>query len=215
MLCTVIPAVDPLEALSLARSSPTRCIEVRADFMESPELGVEAVGALSSRGYMVVATLRLESEGGLYGGEPREALSFAKAALRAGASMVDLGVDVLKAYGAPRGGRVLASIHSEHIDGEVASSALSALRIRGVEYVKVVGGSGGEDLAAAVDLVLKGGGRVSAFLPGRGPLSVLSRALAEVLGAPIVYGVHDSVQSRLDAAPPIGSILRVLRQSRG
>jgi 3-dehydroquinate dehydratase len=210
MLCTVLPATSVVEALALAESAPTRCVEVRADFLGGPGEGLEAVEALSSAGLRVVATLRLRGKGGLYAGPPADAARFASMALERGAWLADVDVRVIRARGVPAGSGVLASIHASTARG-VASAVEELLSLEGVEYVKVVLPPGAAGVAAG--LVEGGGGRVSAYLAGRGPESVLSRALAEILGAPVVYGVHDSVHWRVSAAPPISAVAGALRAS--
>ena len=215
MLCTIIPARRPGEALMLANSSPTRCVEVRADFMERPWEALDAVETLSSRGFFVVATLRLKGEGGLYDGPPRDAVSFSRKALERGARLVDVDARVLEAHGAPAGSGVIASIHSDVLDGNAVARAEDLLEAGVFEAVKVVGGGDVGEALLALKLDMEWRGKASAFLTGRGRLSVATRAAAEILGAPIVYGVHDGAESRLPHVPPISAIIKALRSWEG
>ncbi|MCE4611558.1 MAG: type I 3-dehydroquinate dehydratase [Desulfurococcales archaeon] len=215
MLCTIIPARSPGEALMLADSSPTRCVEVRADFMDRPWDALDAVEALASKGFFVVATLRLRGEGGLYDGPPIDAVSFSREALGRGARLVDVDARVLEAYGVPAGSGVVASIHSETLDNHAVARAEDLLESGAFEAVKVVGGGGVGEALLALKLDMEWKGRASAFLTGRGWLSVATRAAAEVLGAPIVYGVHEIVESRLPHVPPISAVIEALRSWEG
>ena len=215
-LCTVLPARDPGEAVDLASDSPTLCVEVRADYMEAgPEAALRAVEELSSGGYRVVATLRLASEGGAYRGGGEDQAAFAGEALDRGAWMADVSLETIEAYGVPgRGSRIIASMHPDRppSPGEV----LGALEACGSCVVKVASGwRGPGDLSSIVSFNALAPGRIASYPLGRSPEVLLARALALIMGAPVVYGVHPRASERMPSTPSVSEVMAVLGAAGG
>ncbi|MCE4613550.1 MAG: type I 3-dehydroquinate dehydratase [Desulfurococcales archaeon] len=91
-VCTVIAASSIKEALLKASSSPTKCVELRLDYLpegslkDSPRL----VSALKKRGFRVVSTVRSRGEGGASDLASGEIAGLYRALIEAGSDHVDL-----------------------------------------------------------------------------------------------------------------------------
>ena len=181
----------PQEAAEAVLAAGCRVAEARLDLQ--PWSRAEArvfAEALAASGVRVVATLRDAREGGRYRGPPREKLDQLLYMLDAGAWMIDVEYrfPLLDEALASAPGRVIASAHFMDYTPwpEALYAAAGDMLRRGAAIAKIVAYAQRiEDNWRLLGVNVKWPGRAAAF--AMGPLGRLSRLLAPLLGAALVY----------------------------
>ena len=184
------------------RPPSARFVEVRLDYLESPEQGPKVMQALRRRRIPAIATLRTTVAGGKYSGSLEEQLRILQACGKAGADIVDLEIESAERAGRGavaqlrRDARLLLSFHDYRQTPEPAEAALRRLRAFPADLYKVVGRSWQHSENVALLRLNAGGrgkGKVLAFALGE--VGVPTRVLSVAWGAPFTYGALSSEEA--------------------
>ncbi|MGC9169634.1 MAG: type I 3-dehydroquinate dehydratase [Thermoproteus sp.] len=182
--------------LEKALRSPVRCVEARLDPYRG-ELApvVDLLGELA-RSKTLIVTVRSSAEGGHFKGSEEERLSVYLKALDAAPQYVDVELaakireEVVRAKGPAK------AILSRHDFGgtpdlEILRGWVREAEKGGADVVKIATtAKGWDDNFKVLSLVGRGGKPVVAF--AMGPLGVMSRIFAPLMGAPFTYAALDA-----------------------
>ncbi len=183
---------EPGRVIREVRFEGCKTVELRLDLQPwSRTQAAELAETLKGMGLRVIVTLRDYREGGRYRGPDREKMDILLSMLDHGASLVDveyrLGKLVDEAI-ASAPGRVIVSAH--YFQGTPPVEALYSIAgdmlRRGAAVAKIVAyAESGWDVLRLMGLNVKWPGKAAAF--AMGPAGGLSRALALLYGAALVY----------------------------
>lgn len=217
-VCTVVAAPTPGEAMYKALRSPTRCVELRLDYMRDPETASvkRLVEGLAGRGLTVIATIRSAEEGGMFEGGPEAKIRMYEDLIKAGVSYVDVeyimvrdglvGAEWLGRYGS----RVIISVHelggAARDFGSLAAGAMGlARRLGGIAKIAPIL----DDLQRLRDSVSLASEVVTVV--GMGRYSLVSRVLSLLRGSKLTYGAHPEGPATAPGQPASDEIVEVFR----
>lgn len=181
--------------LERALRAPVRCIEARLDpYREEPRALVELLGE-ATKGKTLIVTVRSAAEGGFFKGSEEERLSLYLKALDASPHYVDVEMsssiaeEVLKAKGKAK---AILSRHDFEKTPEVETLRAWAREAvsRGADVMKIATMAKAWEDNFKVLSLLSPERPVVAF--AMGPLGLMSRIFAPLMGAPFTYAALDA-----------------------
>lgn len=215
-ICVVVPARTQSDAITLLKQGEAQgadLAEIRFDHAEE-ELDVKSL--VSASALPLIATNRLQAEGGQYAGSEDERLDKLAEAVEAGFGYVDLEVSTpslnsrLGTFTA-LGARVILSHHdfTSTPSSTDMRSLVTKMRNEGVFACKLVTTARQVvDNLTCLDLVSETAEKMPIICFAMGENGLLSRALSPLFGAFCTYA---SVQEGLETAPGQVTVMR-LRQ---
>ncbi|MFB6490307.1 MAG: type I 3-dehydroquinate dehydratase [Thermoproteus sp. AZ2] len=193
-MCATVLAEAPKD-LERALQSPARCIEARLDPYRGDWRAASELLAKLAQSKVVIATIRSKEEGGLFRGGEEERLGAYLRALEAGPQYVDVELnseikeEVVKAKGTSK---IILSVHDFSGTPPLATlkSWADAAVGAGADVVKIATTARSwEDNFALLSLIGSAQKPTVAF--AMGPLGLLSRVFAPLMGAPFTYAALD------------------------
>jgi 3-dehydroquinate dehydratase/shikimate dehydrogenase len=197
-VCVTVTASTPRQLLAAAQTAAraTRFVELRLDYLDRPESGLEVIAALRRRRVSCIATLRTMAAGGRFAGTPDEQLGLLRDAAKAGATLMDLELESAESLKAAAvaylriAGPLMISFHDFQRTPDQLHAALERLRAFPAELYKLVTWARNHhDNAAVLRLLAGSRGKLVAFTLG--DIGRPTRLLALRLGAPFTYAAPE------------------------
>ncbi len=178
---TASGVLDAFRQLAVAHPAGTVMAELRLDAMDAPDCDVILGAPLP-----VIATCRREADGGWWNGTEEARFALLQRALRCGAVMVDIELDVAAHWPGPRGRKLLVSHHDPVGTPRDCDAIVAAALRHDADKVKLATKvCSAADVLALTRACDAAPGKVVAF--GLGADALGTRLLFRRMGSPWVY----------------------------
>ncbi|MEB3859991.1 MAG: type I 3-dehydroquinate dehydratase [Desulfurococcales archaeon] len=188
-VCTVVAGATPEDMVARALSSPTKCVELRLDFLrarylaESPEI----VESLKRMGYRVVSTIRSRGEGGASSMEIGRVAAIYERLIDSGSDLVDIEYrradhGVLERF---RGQGILSIHEYGSPDMGLFENVVSKARRYGMIAKIAVPVDNPRDLSRLIGMASE-----DVTVVGMGRYSLIARALSLARGSSLTFAAH-------------------------